>query len=219
MVDFYSVRTPFRAELLLGPEWEFLIQTPPQSVLDVGSGYGSIPLYMAWLWPSTTVLATDVSADYFPVSESVARELGIPNITFAVSGISELQGGGQHSVVTCCNVLNFMRTREDLVSAVAGLARLTLPGGTLAIYTPHFGIREPFSRVPFLHWFPRFVQEFGIRLSGKRQSLKDTRNPWVREVLATARAENLELVHLRPARFLRRMLSTHVTMVFRKSAG
>src|SRR5262245_14689568 len=76
----YSTGTRRRIDKLFGPLAPLLMGHPPAEVLDVGCGFGSIPVYLADLWPGSRILATDVSDRFYRCGKSVGEELGLENV-------------------------------------------------------------------------------------------------------------------------------------------
>lgn len=217
MFAHYTTGTRKKTEHLLGPFWDELAAAPPARVLDVGCGYGSVPLFLAHLWPGAEVLACDVSDRYYRCAAAAAEDLGVANIRFKTETAGELDSAGEYDLVMSCNMLNFLNTKEKLIDGVRNICRAARPGGVVAVYTPHFwNRREPFTGVPFLHFLPAALQDRITRKLGKRSTLLDVRNPSVSEIVGAARAEGCRLIEARPADPLRRWRQTHVTLWFRR---
>jgi len=215
-IEFYASGTKFRVESLLGCLANNFTNRPPRRILDVGCGYGSIALYLAWLWPDAQILATDQTNHYFKCGEQAAKQLGMDNIRFKPCSAENLEFRPAFDLVLSCNMLNFLCSKATLKCALKNFASSTEKNGYLIIHTPHFwSFREPFTKIPFLHYFPTKVQDFIAQRTGKRSLLSDTRNPSLREIKQSLREEGLQLMESLPSG-INRVRSTHITAWFTK---
>ena len=87
----------------------------------------------------------------------------------------------------------------------------------MVIHTPHFwSLREPFTRIPLLHFFPTFFQSYVANKLGGRNTLSDVRNPSEGEIVRTVRKFHVELKRKQPLRRIARLRNTHITLWFEK---
>lgn len=217
MIEFYAGGTERRADILLGPLKAEYMQSPPGSMLDVGCGYASIPVFLAWQWPLTEILATDRTESYFTCGAKAAAQAGVGNIRFDIKETGQIEYKEEFDLVVSCNMLNYMTSREMLDDTLTRLAAATKPGGRLITYTPHFwSYREPFTSIPLLHFLPREMQDKIVRRLGKRSGLLDVRNPSLREISSTLAKNGFRRIAVAPAGAIARARTTHLTAWFEK---
>jgi SAM-dependent methyltransferase len=220
IIEFYASGTEARASNLLGPLIETFRESPPRAILDIGCGYGSIPLLLAWLWPESTVIATDVTDRYFICGENARKTVGLKNLQFTELSAQNVNFESEFDLVVSCNMLNFLTSRSVLRDTLRGFARALRGSGNLIIHTPHFwSWREPFTKFPLLHYCPYRVQDTISRRSGKRSLLSDTRNPSFREIRNCLQNQGLQLTACSPVSSIARVRSTHFTAWFAKQTG
>lgn len=211
-IDCYSTDTACRAHLLLGDMLSSYDASPPKKVLDVGCGYGSIPLFLAARWPTAEVLATDVAERYFWVGQAAAERSGVSNIEFRVADLRRLDVG-RFDLITCCNVLNFMNSPEALRQACGKLMAALRPDGGLFINTPHrWCFFEPFTGLPLLQFLPVRMQDRIARSAGRRSLMTDNRHPSVSELKKLFAGLGGEVALVHPAYSLSRLRSSHVRL-------
>lgn len=219
MIEFYASGTARRARTLLGPLYDKLMRNPPKQILDVGAGFASIPVFLAAQWPEATFMITDIRDDYYACGKEAAQQLGLNGLNFAISDVSAVDTAKRYDLVMSCNMLNFMNSKEKLEHALTTLATVTAPGGHLVIYTPHFwSIKEPFTRIPFLHWLSPRIQDKVVQRLKKRKMLSDTRNPSLGEITSILEAQGLRRVSVKPSFVLNRLRLTHLTTWFERHA-
>lgn len=215
-ITAYSSGTQARIDKLFGPLAPALMNHPPADVLDVGCGFGSIPVYLANLWPHSQILATDVSDRFYRCGKSVSEEHGLGNITFKSMSVEDIEASEEFDLVMSCNMLNFMNSRERLEDALFHLWRAARPGGKICIYTPHFWQpREPFTKIPLLHFLPVPWQDRIARRLNKRSTLLDVRNPSVHEIRSAFERRGAKFVGVAPG-LPYRLVRTHVALWFQK---
>lgn len=217
MIDYYSFGTSEKVNYLLsGFENHFEIEHP-KNILDVGCGYGSVAAYLAKKFEKADVLATDVSSNYYRCGEQAAKRSKISNIKFRDGRAEELDDENQYDLIICCNMLNFLNSSYLLNQTLSKLCGALKPGGKLVIHTPHFwSLREPFTRIPLLHFFPTSFQSYVANKLGGRNTLSDVRNPSEGEIVRTVRKFHVELKRKQPLRRIARLRNTHITLWFEK---
>lgn len=217
MVRFYSHETPRRAQTLLGPLAARFAERAPGMVLDVGSGYGSIPCWLAAQWPSAFIQASDVDDRFYKVGRAAAAMAGLDNIALRSVPLGELDEQQRYDLVLSCNMLNFMNTKASLTDGLERLWRAARPGGAIAVYTPHYwSLREPFTGIPGLQHLPLSWQDSIARRTGKRSLMTDNRHPSLGEISRVFRRLGARMVDVQPASPLRRFRSTHIMAWFEK---
>lgn len=218
MIEFYASGTERRTRILLGPLMAEYAKSPPRRILDVGSGFASIPVYLASQWPQTDILATDMTDRYFSCGAKAAAQLGADNIRFNVEDITTLEYKDEFDLVISCNMLNYMTSYAMLSDALSRLAAATRSGGRLVTYTPHFwSVREPFTSIPMLHFLPVAAQDKIVRKLGKRSGLSDVRNPSLREISGILKKHNFRRIGVHPSSAISRARATHMTAWFQKT--
>lgn len=217
MIAFYSSGTGARIAALLGPHEAELELKPPEGILDVGCGYGSIPVFLAARWPKARVLATDVSDRFYSVGRAAAADLGLSNLTFASARAECLEEAGAYDLVLSCNMLNFMNSRDLLERALDHIWRAARPGGLIVVHTPQFwSLREPFTGLPGLQLLPIAWQDAIARRTGRRSLMTDNRHPSLGEIRRVLVRRRARFLGVRPRRRIGRLASTHLTAWFRK---
>jgi SAM-dependent methyltransferase len=217
MIEFYASGTERRIDILLGPLKEQFYLQPPLKVLDVGCGYASIPVYLAWQWGNSDIFAIDRTDSYYACGKAAACQLKLTNIKFATRNLEALNDVEEFDLVMSCNMLNFMTSKEILENALIRLARATKKKGYLIIYTPHFwSFHEPFTSIPMLHFLPRTMQDKIVRILGKRSGLLDVRNPSLGEFSRILVRQGFNRIGVSPMHRLERIRRTHISSWFQK---
>ncbi len=208
---FNTVDVERRLSRLLAPAAARLADPNGIDVLDVGCGFGGPALFLASGDPSHRVTAIDVSDRFFVAGKDTAAELGLEQVRFEVRNVLELDDVEAYDLVLASNVLNYLLTPADLERACGNLWRALRPGGLLAVYTPHRGSwREPFTKLPMVHWLPAGWRERMVARSGGRGTLKDVRLPSARELRRIFRRAGARSIRQTPGRAWRRLRTTHL---------
>jgi trans-aconitate methyltransferase len=203
--------------MLLGPYLAELDASPPRAILDVGCGYGSIPVWLAARYPQSRVRATDVADRYYVAGRAAAADLGLPNIAFETRDVLELKEEAQYDLVLGCNMMNFMNTPAKLETACANLCRAARPGGLVAVQTPHFWtLLEAFTRLPLLHFLPIGWQDRVARATGRRSLMTDNRHPALGEMRRAFARHGGRVLGVHPASWLARRWRPHLVFWVRR---
>lgn len=119
---------------------------PDWRILDLGCGPGTITLGLAARVPHGSVLGLDMNAGQIERARSLARERGVPNVSFEVGTVETvtLPAGG-FDLVFAHAVLEHLGAPVDLLRRLRGCLR---PGGLVALRSPEWGgfVLEPSSR-------------------------------------------------------------------------
>lgn len=106
------------------------------ALLDVGAGPGTITVDLAGRVARVT--ATEISEDALALSRAAAAEAGVANIDFAVEDVHGLTfADGTFDVVHAHQVLQHV---ADPVAALREMARVTKPGGLVAVRDADYGM-------------------------------------------------------------------------------
>jgi SAM-dependent methyltransferase len=115
-----------------------------ESVLEIGSGLGSITQYLA---EGRRVVATDISENCLTALEQ--RFADTPNVEVRRADLRNLDLGEQFDSVVLINVLEHI---YDDAGALAALRGHLKPGGTCVVYVPALnGVYGPYDR-EVGHW-------------------------------------------------------------------
>lgn len=213
-IEFYVTGPQLRFQQMFGREAN--TDMSPNSVLDIGCGFGHIALYTAMLWPTTIVRARDLDSRYFEVGLRTAEALGISNIEFKEQTAQQLGPQDEAELVVACNMLNYFPDRSERMKVIANLATVTKAGGSLGLYFPHFWtLKEAFTGFPGLQLMPRRIQTLVAKKTGKRSSLMDVHSPAIGEVVRTLNREGLVL-RQKSSRWPVSIRQSHVGMYFTK---
>lgn len=216
-IAFYSSGTDARVARLFGSHLADLDRRPPEAVVDLGCGYGAFAIHLAARWPTTRIVATDVSDRFFLVGRAAAQDLRLQNVSFRAQRVEELEDAEVYDLVISCNMLNFMNSRELLQEALFRLWRSAKPGGLILVHTPHYwSLREPFTGLPGLQLLPIYYQDYIARRTGKRSLMTDNRHPSFGEIRRAMVRHGAALLEARPTEPWRRLLTRHITVWFQK---
>lgn len=214
-IEFYCTGSELRLRQCFSPSAPVLEAAPPDRILDVGCGFGYVALHLAVAFPSSRVVACDVSSTYFQVAEAVAAETGLTNLQFMVQGAEQLTSDDAAELVVASNMLNYFPTAQSRRRALTGLASATAARGRLGLFFPHFFVtHEAFTLIPGLHFMPARLRRAVTSRRGLR-NLDDVRSPSISFVKRVLQAQGLELEFQSDA-WPRTWLRRHVGMEFRR---
>ncbi len=104
---------------------------PGSTVLEAGCGVGAQTLTLAQRSPDASFTSADVSAESLAEARRRAGAAGLANVEFLQADIFDLPfGAGSFDHVFVCFVLEHLSRPVD---ALAGLAGLVKPGGTITV--------------------------------------------------------------------------------------
>lgn len=103
-------------------------QHTPQNILDLGCGTGNLTMLLAEEGYQLT--GVDISPEMIEIAIAKATQEGL-NVEFLVQDQCDLDmpEGVFDTVISTCDVLNYLLTVEDLSDAVKEVAKVLKPGG------------------------------------------------------------------------------------------
>lgn len=136
-------------------------------VLDLATGTGDLAIAIARMYPAARVRGTDPSRNMLAIGVDKVRAAGL------ASRVSLSAGDAQEialpdASVDAVTIAFGIRNVPDRDRALAEMARVTRPGGTVAILElgePRRGVLGPFARFHIRHVVP----QLGALLSGSRE--------------------------------------------------
>jgi SAM-dependent methyltransferase len=129
------------------------------SMLDVGSGNGIITALIGSRYPGCTVLGIDRDEGGVTYASAIARQIGLPNVSFRVSDVEANELTGSFDLVTSFGVLQFI---ADCPRFIRGVNRVLVPGGHLLLQLPSAnGLRSLLSVAELWQYYPDFHEARG----------------------------------------------------------
>ncbi len=127
----HEVRTAENSAAHLLPKLQSMKESNPHlTLLDVGSGSGTISVTVAKLIPDGHVTGVDINANILPRARAVAETAGVKNIDFQQASVYKLPFADETFDVTFCHqVLIHIGTPWD---ALREMLRVTKRGGIVA---------------------------------------------------------------------------------------
>ncbi|MCX5858871.1 MAG: methyltransferase domain-containing protein [Proteobacteria bacterium] len=120
------------------------------SVLEVGCGSGNMTVFLAeQVGPQGRVIAVDSSPQQIKIAGERCSRAGHRNVSFVCARAEALDLPGQRFDLACCRLV-LMHLREP-GSAVARMAGLLVPGGTLACEEPTTSTLHTLPRCEVFH--------------------------------------------------------------------
>lgn len=108
-----------------------LQNTPPKTLLDVGTGTGMNLQYLAGQWPRCQCAGSDISESQVEVAKLLAQESGFENINFQTCPADALDYPDQSfEVLTCFFSMMYF---QDAVKSLEEFFRVLKPGGKIFI--------------------------------------------------------------------------------------
>ena len=141
---------------------------------DFGCGYGLMPLLLHAA-TGARVEAFDRSESFLSVGRSfaaahpeLAKGVSFARLDFVTESMPE--GAGPYDTIILNNTLQYVVGTRNKLDVIRRLASVLKPGGALMVYGPNpWYPREPFTRLPMIHWLPRRMgNALSLRL-GRRQ--------------------------------------------------
>lgn len=132
VVDSHSHRTVANSAGYLAPLLE-----PGTRVLDLGCGAGTITAGIAALVAPARVQGVDVDAGVLAVAAANAERTGVANIDFRLGDVHAL--GFADDTFDVSHAHQVLQHLADPVGALRELARVTRPGGVVAVRDADYG--------------------------------------------------------------------------------
>jgi SAM-dependent methyltransferase len=169
------------------------------TVVDIGSGFGSLAVYLAYL--GARVTAVDVSAARLAVGERVAREHGL-GVRWIEASVQELPlPDRSFDLALLNNSLCYVVERPERLLSLVQVRRVLVPEGRLLMRNPNrTALRDPFTGVPGLNRLSPGLARAGARALGRHRS--HVRLLSARAQRAELRRVGLEVVDIRAGRRL-----------------
>lgn len=136
-------------------------------VLDLATGTGDLALMIARLHADAHVVGSDPSIRMLEVGTEKVKRAGLEGRVELREGDAQALPFAADSFDACCIAFG-IRNVPDRGAALAEMARVTKPGGRVAILElsePHVGVLSPFARFHVRQVIPRL----GGMLSGSRE--------------------------------------------------
>jgi SAM-dependent methyltransferase len=173
-------------------------------VVDVGSGYGALALYLAA--SGALVTAVEPNEDRIAVGKFVGAEYELP-VTFVRGWMQRLPlDDATFDVVLLNNSFCYVVPPEDRRRALREALRTLRPGGWLTLRDPNrWAPRDPFSGLPLIHFLPpKPAAAVATRLGHRRSHVRLVSPPHLRSELTAAGFERVAHVPV-GGRSLRRL--------------
>lgn len=139
----------------------------PQRILDLATGTGDLALEVAGRFPQATVTGLDPSGKMLTVARRKTEQRNLAARIQYVEGDAQALPFGDHSFDSISMAFG-IRNVPDRAAALREMARVTVPGGRIAILEltePTGALVGAFARL-HVHWV---VPKLGALLSGKGQ--------------------------------------------------
>ena len=180
------------------------LQLPAQSrVLDLATGTGDLALMIARLHPDAEVIGSDPSSQMLEVGVGKVERNGLSNRVKLELGDAQALPYQSDSFDGCCIAFG-IRNVPDRSAALAEMARVTRPGGRVAVLElgePSVGWLSPIARFHVRKVIPRL----GGMLSGSREYkyLQESiaAFPAADEFVEQMRAAGLNVLEAKPLTF------------------
>ncbi len=162
---------PRRANALLGvlAAREPGFDLAGRRVLDLGCGFGSLSVYLAYL--GARVTAVDPQAARLSVGREVAAEFEL-DIRFIEGSAQELPlADRSFELAVFNNSFCYVVPRPDRLLSLLHVRRVLQPGGHLLLRNPNrTALRDPFTGLPVINRLPPPVARRAAALLGRHRS-------------------------------------------------
>jgi hypothetical protein len=132
--------------------------TVGQSVFDVGSGFGFLPVLLAERWPQARIVGCDHNPDVIAIASDLACVSGVSRVTFQLADVlaADFAKLGPFETVTALHVLEHLR-EEELPIALRNLLAVTTHRLLIAVpyeevVQPLYGHHQAFTPDTLRQW-------------------------------------------------------------------
>jgi hypothetical protein len=132
--------------------------TVGQSVFDVGSSFGFLPVLLAEQWPQARIVGCDNNPDVVSIASDLACVSGVPQVTFHLADVlaADFVKLGPFETVTALHVLEHLR-EEELPIALRNLLAVTTHRLLIAVpyeevVQPLYGHHQAFTPDTLRQW-------------------------------------------------------------------
>jgi ubiquinone/menaquinone biosynthesis C-methylase UbiE len=113
--------------------------SPTSRVLDIGSGLGGTPRYLATKYPGIQVHGIDLTPEYTDVSRSLTAMCGITGLKFTTGSATSLSADVEDNAYDLVSLIHVGMNIEDKDKLFTEVFRALKPGGTFAIFDVMMG--------------------------------------------------------------------------------
>lgn len=106
---------------------------PTSKVLDIGSGLGGTPRYLASKYPGIAVHGIDLTPEYTDVARSLTAMCGLTGLTFNTGSATNLSGEFEEHTFDVASMIHVGMNIEDKEKIFSEVFRTLKPGGIFAI--------------------------------------------------------------------------------------
>jgi SAM-dependent methyltransferase len=138
-------------------------------VVDLGSGFGALAVYLAFLGAEVT--AVDVNVSRLEVGGRVARQHGL-RVRPVHGSLQELPlPDRSFDLAVINNALCYVVPRPERIVSLVHVRRVLVPGGMLLMRNPNrTAPRDPFTGWPVVNRLPPRLADRGTRAVGRHRS-------------------------------------------------
>jgi len=131
-----------------------------QSILELGCGWGSLTLFMAEIYPKSSITAVSNSKDQRKFIEQQCKERDLSNVHVITADMNDFSVDGLFDRVVSIEMFEHMRNYELLLNRISGWLK---PGGKLFIHIfSHKTLVYPFTEEGKGDWMGRNFFSGGI---------------------------------------------------------
>jgi cyclopropane-fatty-acyl-phospholipid synthase len=133
---------------------------PGQRILELGCGWGSLTLWVAERFPTSTVTAVSNSASQKSFIERRARERGLANVRVITADMNDFEAGERVDRVVSVEMFEHMRNYARLLGRIASWMK---PGALLFVHVfAHARLAYPFEVRDAGDWMARHFFTGGL---------------------------------------------------------
>lgn len=133
--------------------------TDISAILDAGCGEGFYSVRLAREYPHLSITAIDVEGEKIRRVEGMVSDLGLENCRPAVGSLLALTDRNAYDLILCTDVLEHIEQDDQAVACLAAVLR---PGGTLVIHVPQCGQRHYIGPQPDWHVYGHVREGYSL---------------------------------------------------------